>query len=415
MKGMLTVLIFTFRAQARKRSYIISTAIIAVLIIAALCVPDIINAVQNSKNTNNAQSKAQNTFYIIDSTRILADNPVLTTALTGYKVVFAAQPEKNKLIKKIGNSSKVSLAVVSVKSGAIFFDYYIHEAGDGPDPDLLSSLFKNIYSAQLLSSSGVPSNIITSVLSNATYNLHQSGKNTFSGYIPALIVSILLFMSIYMYGYWVAVSIASEKSSRVMELLITSTKPSKIVIGKGLAMGFLGLLQLIFIIFVSVAAYKLVYPKNFNLDGLTINFSGFTPFLAIVLIVYFLLGFALYSMVSALAGATVSNSEDVRTAIMPVSIVAVISFYFAYGTIMLPDSTAALTASLIPFSSPFSMPSRILMASIPIWQIILSLLLLAVTTALMTWISIRLYSSAVLHYGRKLKLSELILLSRKTR
>jgi ABC-2 type transport system permease protein len=97
---------------------------------------------------------------------------------------------------------------------------------------------------------------------------------------------------------------------------------------------------------------------------------------------------------------------------MPVSMVAVIAFYFAYGTIMLPESPAAIAASIIPFSAPFSMPSRILMTDVAPWQMATSFGLLAVTTFLMAVVSIRLYSAAVLHYGGKLKISDLIKLSK---
>jgi ABC-2 type transport system permease protein len=117
-------------------------------------------------------------------------------------------------------------------------------------------------------------------------------------------------------------------------------------------------------------------------------------------------------MFNAVCGATVSKSEDIQQAIMPLSMIAMVSFYFAYMTSMAPESPAAVAASLVPFSAPFSMPSRMLSANIPAWQIVLSLLILAGTTVLMCFISIKLYSSAVLHYGKRLKISELIRMSK---
>jgi ABC-2 type transport system permease protein len=349
---------------------------------------------------------------VIDNAGLFADKTALDAALTGYAVDIVTQEQEGKIIDRTKTDSKISLAVVQISGGAVSYDYYVKSEGNGPSPDMLSAVFKSIYSAQLLSENGVKSSVITSVLGSVTYRVHQAGKGMMSGYIPAILVSLLLFMCIYMYGYWVAMSIASEKTSRVMELLITSTRPSKIVIGKSIAMGLLGLLQLLIVIAASVTTYKIAYPKDFNIGGLTINFSGFTPYYAVMIIIYFVLGFALYAMISAVAGATVSNAEDIRTAIMPVSMVAVIAFYFAYGTIMVPESTAAVAASIIPFSAPFSMPSRILMTEVPVWQMAVSIGLLAVTTVLMAWVSIRLYSSAVLHYGRKLKISELIAMSK---
>ena len=411
---MLTVLSFTFRDQVRKKSYIISTVIMVVLIVAALCIPSIVDAVKSGSGSSSPQSGSgtQGTFYLLDDTGIFTDTSLLGKALQGYDVKPAAQAQKDGIIAQTKGNPKIALAVVKQSGGSISYDYYVKSGGDGPDPDTLSTVFKNIYDAKLLSSQGVSGGVITNVLRGVSYSVHQQGKGMLSGYLPAILISILLFMSIYMYGYWVAMSIASEKTSRVMELLITSTKPSKIVIGKSIAMGLLGLLQLLIVIAASVITFKLAYPKNFDLGGLTINFSGFTPYYAAMLVAYFIFGFSLYAMISAVAGATVSNAEDIRTAIMPVSMVAVISFYFAYGTIMIPDSSAAVAASLVPFSAPFSMPSRILMADVPAWEIAASLGLLAVTTVLMAWVSIRLYSSAVLHYGKKLRISELIAMAK---
>jgi len=414
MKGMLTVFGFTFRDQVQKKSYIISTILMIILVVAALCVPAIINLVQSGKKSdlqseNNTRNK---TLYIIDNAGIIDNKALLEGALTGYKVEIKNDADKDSVIKLTKNSSDYALAIVDEKDGSLFYNYYVKSMGDGPDPTILNTIFQNINTSKLLSQSGVSQTVTKSILSPVSYNLHQGGKGMMSGYIPAIAVSLLLFMSIYMYGYWVAMSIASEKTSRVMELLITSTKPSKIVVGKSIAMGLLGFIQLISIIIASVVTYKIAYPKNYNLGGLMINFSGFTPFYAVVLIAYFILGFSLYAMISAVAGATVSNSEDVRTAIMPVSMVAVIAFYFAYGTIMLPESPAAIAASIIPFSAPFSMPSRILMTDVAPWQMAASFGLLAITTFLMAVVSIRLYSAAVLHYGGKLKISDLIKLSK---
>src|SRR5659263_99696 len=273
MKGMLTVFGFTFRDQVRKKSYIISSIIMIILVVGALCVPAIINLVQSGKKSdpqseNNTRNK---TFYIIDHVGIIDNKAVLEGALAGYKVEIKNDADKESLVTSIKSSSDYALAIVDEKDGSLFYDYYVKSMGDGPDPTILNTIFQNINTSKLLSQSGVSQTVTKSILSPVSYNLHQGGKGMMSGYIPAIAVSLLLFMSIYMYGYWVAMSIASEKTSRVMELLITSTKPSKIVVGKSIAMGLLGFIQLISIIIASVVTYKIAYPKNYNLGGLMIN------------------------------------------------------------------------------------------------------------------------------------------------
>lgn len=415
MKGVFKVFRFTFLESVRKKSFILSTLLLMVLTVAVLCVPAVIDHYKSPGNEKTAQEDAQGTLYVIDGGGVLPLNETTGLSVDGYKLSTAQPDEKDGLVSEIKNTGTKVLAVVSESGGTLSYDYYVKSTGSGPDPDAVSAALKNLYASRLLTQNGVSNTVIGSVLSAVKYEVHSEGKGMVSGYLPAIAVSLLLFMTIYMYGYWVAMSIASEKTSRVMELLITSTKPSRIVIGKSAAMGLLGLCQLLAVILTAAAAFRIANPGSFSLDGMSINFSVFTPFYAVMMIVYFLLGFALYAMINAVAGATVSNADDVRSAVTPISFISLIAFYFAYGTFLVPDSAAAVAASLVPFSAPFSMASRILMAEVPVWQIALSLVLLAGTTVLMAMISIRLYSSAVLHYGKKLKISELVAMSKNNR
>jgi len=222
---------------------------------------------------------------------------------------------------------------------------------------------------------------------------------------------MLLFFAIYFYGYGVAMSVASEKTSRVMELLVTSTKPSKIILGKSAAMGILGLIQLFMVVLTGTLTYKLTFPDNFTIAGQMLDFSSFTPFGLIMIVVYFILGYSLYAMMNAVAGATVSKAEDVNSSIMPISMISMVAFYMGYFSLAVPKGTVAIVASIIPFSSPFSMPCRILATEVPAWQIAASIISLIITIVLIAWISIKIYSSAVLHYGKRLKIKDLVKMS----
>lgn len=209
-------------------------------------------------------------------------------------------------------------------------------------------------------------------------------------------------------------SVASEKTSRVMELLVTSTKPSKIILGKSAAMGLLGLIQLFMVVLTGVITYKFTFPKNFAIAGQVLDFSSFTPFSLIMIIVYFILGYSLYAMMNAVAGATVSKAEDVNSSITPISMISMVAFYLGYFSLAVPSGNVAMLASIIPFSSPFSMPCRILATEVPAWQILASLFSLVITIIFIAWISIKIYSSAILHYGKRLKLKDLMMMSKKS-
>ena len=278
-------------------------------------------------------------------------------------------------------------------------------------PDSFSYTLKETFSKRLLKSADVPDNISTKVLSDVKYEVTELGKGMVKSYIASILITMLMFFAVYFFGYGVAMSVASEKTSRIMEIMLTSTKPSKLILGKTAAMGLLGLCQFMLLIIIAALSYKISFPKDYTISGQSINFSSFTPFSILMIFIYFILGYSLYALINAVAGATVSKAEDLNSAMMPISLITVVSFYLAYGSFMAPDGVISIVSSIIPFSAAFSMPSRILATEVPVWQIIASLAALLVSIFLMAWISIKLYSRAVLHYGKRLKLSDIMKVS----
>lgn len=231
-----------------------------------------------------------------------------------------------------------------------------------------------------------------------------------TGYILGLVVVFIMFFAVYYYGYGVAMSVASEKTSRVMETLVVSAKPSRILIGKCLAMGVLGLLQMAAIIVFAVICYTVFVPKNFNISGVAISFSSITPFNVLILMVYFILGYALYAVMNSVCGAAVSKVEDLNSAMMPVMFISLGSFYLGYFTAIAGGGSSALAklAMYLPFSAPFSVPFTLLTGGMKTGDLIISMGLLLIFIIVIATVSIRVYSASVLHYGNKLKMKELL-------
>ena len=222
-----------------------------------------------------------------------------------------------------------------------------------------------------------------------------------------MISSFILFFAIYFYGYSVATSVSSEKTSRVMETLVTSTTPTKIVVGKTIAMGLVGLGQLVGLILVAIISYNIFIPSDFDLVSQLLSGLNLNAIDVLVCLVYFVLGYTVYAFLSAVTGATVSKAEDVQSASGPISFISLISFYLAYFTSTMPNSAACKFASIFPFSSAFSMPGRILAGASNAGEIVVSIVVLAVTVVILAAISIKVYSAATLHYGDRLKLKDL--------
>ena len=203
-------------------------------------------------------------------------------------------------------------------------------------------------------------------------------------------------------------SIANEKASRVMETLIVSAKPSHVLIGKCLGMGLLGLAQLSAFLLAAVAGYLLLVPKDFTIMGMPISLSAFTFSSAVLVLLYFVLGFALYAVMNAVCGALVDKIEDLNSAMMPVAFISMISFYVGYFT-AISDTAGIISkfAVYVPFTSPFVVPFKILNSDIPASDIAISIALLLAAVVVVAWFSARLYTASVLRYGKRLRIKEL--------
>jgi len=420
MREFLTVLGYTFKENSRKKAFIISTVITLILTVVIISIPAIIkNFENNDKNKTEQQSKIdqpKGIVFVIDAKGILkGDLTNLENIFIAYEFKSQTAESVDMLKDKVREEENNTLLILDMKNGIPSFDYVVKQAGDGPDSTTVSSIIKDSFVTNLLRDAKVSDSVSAMVRSDISINFIELGKPKLNSYISSLVVSMLLFFAIYFYGYGVAMSVASEKTSRVMELLVTSTKPSKIILGKSAAMGLLGLIQLCLVVFTGAVTYKLTFPENFAIAGQMIDFSNFTPFGLSMIVVYFVLGYFLYAMMNAVAGATVSKAEDVNSALMPINMVSLFAFYAGYFSLSVPKSSVSIIASIIPFSAPFSMPCRILATDVPAWQIAASLLSLVITIVFIAWVSIKIYSSAILHYGRRLKLKDLMKMTNRNK
>ncbi len=422
MKEFLEVFKYTFKENVRKKSFIISTVLILVIVVAAMVIPAIISKSQTGDGDNKKEQQIQTdtkkikTVYLVDQTGTFGNSVNdIQKQIPDYKFEKVPVDSENNLKEEIKGKGESYMIVVSQKDTLPSIEYFTKEYGNGPDPDTISKVFKKAYVTTMLKGENVSEDVITKTLADLNVNVNELGNSKVGGLIASIFIVIILFFAIYFYGYGVSMSVASEKTSRVMELLITSVKPSRIIIGKTAGMGVLGLIQLALIIGVGAVTYSAVFPSEFTIAGMKMDLSGFTPFTSAMVMVYFVLGYTLYALMYAVVGATVSKAEDVNSAMMPMSFIAMIAFYFSYGTFAVPNSTAAKVASLIPFTAPFSVPSRLVTSDMPFWQIGASLGILLVTIILVGMISVKLYSYAVLHYGDRLKIGKLLQISKENK
>ncbi|MGZ4137939.1 MAG: ABC transporter permease [Actinomycetota bacterium] len=209
--------------------------------------------------------------------------------------------------------------------------------------------------------------------------------------IVAFVGVLALYGQLFAYGYWVASGVVEEKSSRIIEVLLATIRPSQLLRGKILGIGALGLCQLIAIaitgIAVAIATGVLSFPAGAALA-------------AVYVVIWFLLGFFFYASLFAVAGAVVSRQEDLQATITPLSLVIVASFIVGVQAVQNPTSTLAAVASMVPFSAPLTMPSRMVLGQASIPAALLSAALTIAGALALIPVATRAYSRAVLQSGR---------------
>ena len=409
MKDLKTVIIFTMKEMIKRKSFIVTTIIILFLIIIGFNIPNIIDFF--SKNDN--QSVGNEKLLIVDSKNIFEGTlENLSSMDLGYEIEVSNENLSFEDIKGKIENEEVNEAILIEQSNEntnVYNLRYIvkNVATVSSIPENLINAISSTYTNLQISKLGLTQEQIQSLTPNFEYSIEQTEEQKISGNLMVImLLSLVLFYAIYFCAYQVSSSITTEKTSKIMETLVTSTSPRIIVLGKTIGIGIVGLVQVCLFVAVSLISAKLFLEPG--IIESVLDMSKFTPYLAIITIIYFILGYFAYALLYALTGSTVSKPEDIQSANTPVAILAVIGFYLSYFTMMNPTSNLNMFASMFPISSPFCMPFRIMMGVASVTDVIISLAILVVTILIVANVAIKIYSNAILNYGTKMSLSDMI-------
>ncbi len=403
MRDIFTVIKFTMKEMIKRKSFIISTLIILVLIVAGFNVPNIIKSFSGNE-TDGTQGK----LLIVDSEGIFEGSlELLKQADFGYEI-DVQNVTFEEIKEKIENEEIESALIIEPQENNIKIRYVVESTTMMESvPENIVNYISSMYTNMQISKLGLTEEQISSITPNFEFSLEQTDEEEASGNIFAImLMSIVLFYAIYFCAYQVSSSITTEKTSKIIETLVTSTSPRTIVLGKTIGIGIVGLLQMIIIVGTAlVSAKAFLDPELLNA---VLDMSNITPYLGVVTIIYFILGYFAYALLYALTGSTVSKPEDIQSANTPVAILAVIGFYLSYFTMMNPTSKLNLFASMFPISSPFCMPFRIMMGLASVTDVIVSIAILLVTILIIARVTIKIYENAILNYGTKMSLKDIV-------
>lgn len=267
-------------------------------------------------------------------------------------------------------------------------------------------------------------------------NAKSDSKNDKTGKLSVIIATalafamgFLLYMVIFVFGSQVMRSVMEEKINRIVEIIISSVKPFELMVGKVIGVGAVGLTQLaIWIIFIPIimtitstifggGAEDLtgmqgqINPedlKDFNISQIINEFFGLNWGIILpAFVLYFLGGYFLYSSLFAAVGAAIGDDQgESQSLILPITIPIIFAMIIMMNAVNDPDSPLAVFGSMFPLFSPIVMPAR-LPFDPPVWQIIVSLVLLILNCILFIWLSAKIYRAGILMYGKKLSLKEM--------
>lgn len=307
----------------------------------------------------------------------------------------------------------------------------------------VEKLIQNKVRQELLLKAGISSQIYESTqvdIDSKTITVSTDGKETSSSsggaMILAGIMGMVLYVTLLLYGSQVMNGVIEEKSSRIIEVIISSVKPYQLLLGKIIGVGLVGLTQFLLWIVLTICLTQVTSKfygekvKN-NITQIKKNDSGKQstlnskseeespmsevtkvlestniPMIIAAFLFYFFVGYMLYSSLFAAIGSAVESATEAQQFTFIVMIPIILSFLMAQYTIQDPDSNIAFWASMIPFTSPINMMVR-LPYGVPVWELILSMTLLVLGFLGCSWVSARIYRVGILMYGKKVTWKEL--------
>ena len=400
MKDFITVMKFTMKDMIKRKSFIISTLIILILIVVGFNVPKLLKSIKG----DNAGDK----LLIVDSQNIFEGSlETLKESNLGYNIQIE-NLDYEEIKEKIENENIESAIIIEPNEQNIKIRYIVKNMNMMETvPEDIVGAINSLYTNLQISKLGLTQEQLQSITPNFEFDLEQTEEEKASGNVYAImLLSIVLFYAIYFCAYQVSSSITTEKTSKIMETLVTSTSPKTIVLGKTIGIGIIGLMQMILIVGTALISAKLFLEPG-AIDSV-LDMSNITPYLGIITIIYFILGYLAYALLYALTGSTVSKPEDIQSANSPIAILSVIGFYLSYFTMMNPTSKLNVFASMLPISSPFCMPFRVMMGLASNTDVLASIVILIITIIVIAQVAIKIYSNAILNYGTKMSFKDII-------
>lgn len=419
--------------RVKKKSFLVTTFVVPILMAALVLVPVLLmmNSKEKTKKVAVVDRSGIVMPYLTDN-EVLAYTDVSPENIDSVKAHMSDRGFDGVLfISEINEQKSVSADFTSLKPIGM------------STSEMMTGRINDAVEAYRISTYGIDGldQIMKDVKSNVRLNsftMDESGNEKISdasvNSILSMVLGIIIFLFITMFGGMVMSAVIEEKSSRVVEVLISSVKATELMFGKIVGIALVALTQFLLWILLTgaivAAGMGIILPKvmaetdpvemlnsvpgasdamtampfatgNAEIDSVIGTLQGLNlGSIVLYFFVFFLLGYLLYASLYAAIGSAVENEGDSQQLQLPVTIPLMLAYFIALYAFNAPDSSIAVWGSMIPFTSPIVMLARIPFG-VPGWQIALSIVLLALTTFGCAWLSAKIYKVGVLMFGKK--------------
>lgn len=400
--------------RVKRKSFIISTILVPIIMIALMMAPALFMIFSKTE---------QKTVQVVDQTGVLASrlagNDEIKFVSADAPVDSLRKNEDNEAILVMGSNAvddpSHGITLLSRGSISMMTDAFITGQIKSAVEDVRMERYNIPDIKEIIKS-------IDADVTMSTVRIDQEEDTETSSelsYFLSLIMDMMLYMFIIIYGQMVMTSIIEEKNNRVLEIVVSSVKPFNLMLGKIAGVGLVAITQiLIWAVLIGTAiaiATPFLTPENLGADApaaVTGAISQFTePSFLISLLVntllFFIGGFLFYASIYAAIGSAVSNVQDASQLSSIATMPVIIGIIASMAIINDPSSTLAFWVSIIPFTSPMAMMAR-LPYGVPVWEIALSIALLYISFVFMIWLCGKIYRVGIFMYGKKPTFVELI-------
>lgn len=404
MKQFFTVFKFEFKNFLKNKIFVGLTVVVALIITLVTFFPRFTDGKDISINLGDDTVKS---LLIVNKTdENLTD--ALKSTLTDFEITVDNQQSFEDAKESVENGDyKIAIVIES----PLEYKYIVDNLGLYDTTSyIINDVMLSSYKANYLANAGLSTEEI-----NEFTNAFVTGESVIVGqdqtqsFFHAYLLMMVLYVAVLVYGQLVAQSVATEKSSRAMELLITSADPKNLIFGKVIGTGVAGLAQIAILLIWGVICIAI------NKDYLAGNevlsmFTSISPSLVIYTIVFFILGFGLYAFLNGAMGSMASKLEDVGTLTMPVMFTFIIGFVITISFMSADniDNIIIKVLSYVPFTSPMAMFARICMGTASHFEAIISIIILIISIFVLGRLAVTIYRIGILMYGKPPKFNEIV-------